>query len=310
MIWILGGLHIWLSQVRSPFSFELIEANLLMLAAISLTNSHVAATLILLYGKKDLRKQFWFHSLVMPVVVLLLLVSTLASPVFRGLFIWLFIFLSIDHTIAQNYGVTLMYCHKGGYVLERWEKWCLKIIHHSLTWFAILRLLTFDEWIPRSYLGYNIPPLVPMPAQFAITAARVVMVSVVIFALAVLRKSITSGKLIPLPALFLLGTTIFFYTCGYQLSLAFLFVPTLLHATQYFAVLLRRNQDEQKAGAAEVTIRSSKRLFLFCSFLLGVALLNLTPLLLTYGGIPHATAWMCVFISVNLQHYLADRDIW
>ncbi len=310
LVWILFGIHLWLCQGQPSIGTELPEeAFLLAFGSILLTNSHVAATLVRLYEKKEVRHHFWFHSFIMPACVVLMIVITLSNPICMAVLLRLSICLAVDHTIAQNYGVTLMYCHRGGYVLQRWEKFCLKILHHALIWFVILRQLSYERWIPTEYLGFEIPRLGPIPVEFVNTASAVFSISAAIFALVIVRKTVSSGKTLPLPALLLLITTLFSYRCGVELSAAFLiFIPAFFHATQHMAVATHYKMQEQTTSQVEGS--KSKGAFWLRTFLIGSSILVLPPMLLSLIGIPFATAWVSVLICVNLQHFLADRDIW
>lgn len=319
LFWILVGLHIYLSGRSNPLNHALpFESILLLAGAAIFANPHTSATWLRLYKNRETRNKLWLHSYLSLFLFIPLMGWSISNTLVLALLIRLYASLTFDHTISQNYGVTLMYCYRGGYRLKDFEKICLKVMHHSLTWYAILRQFTYIEFCPKSHLGFKIPLLGPIPEQFCLTALAVLVLSSCIFIYCICARAIKNGEYIPVPALFLIITSIVMFTAGLELSGAFfLFTPSFFHAAQYLVITSYYNLKETGSASGMAPEEMNKLIFspanikyYFFLFFLGLGVFALIPLSISIFGVPFANAWAAIFICGGFHHFLADSALW
>lgn len=141
LFWLLICIHALLGNSRVA-EFLSYEGLLLSAGLVIFSNPHTAATLFRLYSDKKTRDRFWFYGYASLVFFSVLLIACIMNSTVLALALLLYFAFLIDHTISQNYGVTIMYCFRSGYQIHGKEKLLLKLTYQALTWFAILRQFT------------------------------------------------------------------------------------------------------------------------------------------------------------------------
>lgn len=326
LFWLIFIAHFYLARSSGSTNLALelpIEAPILLAGAAILSNSHVAATFVRLYENREQRNRAWFLSYFSLALVVALIVVSLLHPIAFAILLLLYTATVIDHTIAQNYGVTVMYCYRSNYVFAPYEKLSLKLMHHALIWYAILRQYTYPGWIPDQRFGFPVPLLGPLPEYFSIAAAVLLFISTVAFGIISSSNSVKSGRAMPLPAWFLIITSLLMFCSGFELvSTYFLLMPAFFHAIQYLLITtsyeLRQHKSADAAPASpDDSISLTRRLlsgpnlkYWLLIFCLGSLIFVLAPWCLTYSGIPYAKTSIAVLICVSFHHFLSDSVIW
>ena len=320
LFWTLVAFHLLIcTQLHQPINKMLpLEGVLLVAGGVFFANPHVAATHLRLYGNKETRNRLWFHSYASLVVFILLIAACVINPIVLAVLIRVYASLTFDHTLSQNYGITLMYCYKSKYMFENWERLAIKVMFHSLTWYSVLRQFTYIEFCPKAHLGFKIPLLGPIPEPFVQTALAVLVLSTLTSLFIFARKALVSRQMVPLPAFFLIFTSLFMFTAGLELSGAFfLFTPSFFHAAQYLVVASYYNLKE-KGEAKDLAPGEFGRMVLSRAnikyylklMLIGSSVFALAPFIITGSGVSFTTAWAAVFICGGFHHFLADSAIW
>ncbi len=293
--------------------------NLLLLAgAVLFANPHVAATHMRLYGKAETRKRLWFHCYGSLLLFVPLIAACVYNQLVLAVLIRVYASLTFDHTLSQNYGITLMYCYKSKYMFANWERLSMKVMFHSLTWYAVLRQFTYIEFCPKAHLGFKIPMLGPIPEIFVQSALAILVLSTLTTLFVFGKRALVSAQLPPIPALFLIFTSLVMFTAGFKLSSAFfIFTPAFFHAAQYLVLTSYYNLKE--SGAADEVVAEDFGKLLFSRqnlkyylslMLLGASVFALAPFIITSTGVSFTTAWAAVFICGGFHHFLADSAIW
>lgn len=320
LFWVLVGLHLFIcGQMHHPINQMLpAEGILLLVGSVLFANPHVAATHLRLYGNAKTRNRLWFHSYASLILFIPLIAACVANPVVLAVLIRVYASLTFDHTLSQNYGITLMYCYKAKYMFENWERIAIKVMFHALTWYSVLRQFTYIEFCPKQHLGFRIPMLGPIPEWILQTALAVLVVSTLTSLYIFGKKAWVSKQVIPLPAFFLIFTSLFMFTAGLEMSGAFfLFTPSFFHAAQYLVVSSYYNLRESGAGKdlspgefGSMVFSRANLKYYGKLMLVGSAVFALAPFVITSSGVSFTTAWAAVFICGGFHHFLADSAIW
>ncbi|MBX9688393.1 MAG: hypothetical protein K2X27_16915 [Candidatus Obscuribacterales bacterium] len=319
LFWLLVALHFKFNAPGQALNQSLpYETVLLLAGSVLFSNPHVSATLLRLYSKKETRNRLWFHSYLSLIFFTLLVGASLSNTFLLALLIRLYASLTFDHTISQNYGITLMYCYRSGFLLENKERLCLKVIHHSLTWFSILRQFTYIEFCPKKHLGFTIPMLGPIPEIFTWTALSVLILSSICFLAILARKAVKEGRHMPLPAYFLLFTSVIMFTAGVEISGGFfLFTPAFFHAAQYLVVATYYNLKEsgqtenvRPENMIRLLFSGANLKYYFGLLGLGTMVFALAPFAISLFGVSFTAAWAAIFVCGGFHHFLADSALW
>lgn len=309
VFWILVGIHLF--TIKSCMTQILpIEESFLFLGIVFLSNSHTAATLVRLYSNQETSNRFWLHSYASVLLLVPLLIACLSNSSILAVAALIYLAMLVDHTVSQSYGVTVLFCCKAGFELDAREKLILKLIHHFLSWFAILRQLTFPAFKPQS-LDYALPCLGPLPDIFANICGGVLLGLVLVFFARLFYRSIKTNAVMPFSAQFLLLTSLIMFTSCWQLSLIFaLFSTAFFHAIQYLVITTTYELKNNSFNSNE-----SQRLhcgkYWISLILTGSCLFFAVPYLISQiTAVPFSTAALAVMICASFHHFFADRVLW
>ncbi len=319
VFWILVAAHIYFSHGQPYFDKLPWETVLILGGSALLANPHMSATLVRLYGSSETRNRLWFYSYVVALLTVVLMGLSCANTIILSLLIRVYASLTFDHTISQNFGITLMYCYKSNYMFANWERRCLRVLYHSLAWYAILRQFTYREFCPKHYLGFDVPMLGPLPEIFCQIALAFLVTSSVAFTFVVLRNAIVKKQFMPLPACILLVTSIIMFAATLQMSMVFfLFTPAFFHSIQYLVVTTSYNLRDrgltdgvEPAKVPRLLLSKANLRYWGSLLLIGTAILGLMPLAVSYAfHVPFLTAWTVAFICGSFHHFMADSALW
>ncbi|MBX9722982.1 MAG: hypothetical protein K2X81_16385 [Candidatus Obscuribacterales bacterium] len=306
VFWLLVAAHLYFSKGHQYYDKLPWETALILGGSALLANPHMSATMVRLYGTSETRNKLWFYSYVVALITVVLMGFSCANTIVLSLLIRLYASLTFDHTISQNFGITLMYCYKSKYMFANWERLCLRVLYHSLAWYAILRQFTYREFCPRHYLGFDVPMLGPLPEIFCQTALAVLVASSVTFASVVLRNAIVKKQFMPLPAAVLLVTSLIMFAATLQMSAVFfMFTPAFFHSIQYLVITTSYNLRDrgltdgvEPAKVPGLLLGKENLRYWGRLLLIGTTGLGLLPLAVSYAfHVPFLTAWTVAFME-------------
>src|SRR5262249_54104584 len=119
---------------------------------------------------------------------------------FTGLLVRLTLAWSIQHTMAQAYGVALIYCMKQKFVLSKREREVFYWMFQTGLAYLIVRMFTYTNFLQADLYGVPLPIIGPLPEWICATALGVFQLNVLLFVGMLLRKWIRDRALMPFPA--------------------------------------------------------------------------------------------------------------
>ncbi|MCB0393001.1 MAG: hypothetical protein KDD25_00495 [Bdellovibrionales bacterium] len=318
----IGGLSILVLGVLSLFiGMDRSENVTLFAAAMTwfINDPHFSATNYRLYGNKGNTKQFPITSYVIPVLILLGVVASLANPSeVAPYFVKLFVIWSPYHFSGQSMGITMVYFHRAGLRLSKWERFALStFIFSSFTSVVLFyesghSLNTQHFGIPYESFG------VPM---WSVQVSRAIMsLAAIAFSGLMIRKSFKEKVKIPfivfLPAI----THFVWYVGGFNFRSFDELVP-LFHSVQYMFIALTVQLKSVADAKRETRITKSQFLgrslkwwainiaggFLLFRFLPDLA--ERFPAISQSIGSPIFIAGV-FSAAVQLHHFFVDGVIW
>ncbi len=313
LFWLLVLIHIslvWaLGRKVVDFPFEMA---LLFLGNVVLSNAHISSTLLRLYGDRVVRKRLWYHSYLTALIFAVLMLASCCNPIVFTVAILLYLSFQIDHVNSQNYGVSLLYCYRAGFILSAPEKAMFKVVHHALGWYAILRTMTYPAFIPQSGFGIELPMLGPLPELVVNISGAVLLCSLISFFVLLIKRSKNSEISMPLPAAVLFLTNLLMFTAPIGFAQVFyLFGSTFFHSVQYVLVSAFYKQREQQLLSFEKSLLGSQLRYFVSVTLVSSLFIAILPFVLSkLFALAYDKSWVIVLVSVSLHHFLADRELW
>lgn len=285
--------------------------------------THVAATLLKLFGSEQMRRRYAVQSSYVPMAALFIYISGLVIPGFTAVLLKLYLLWVIQHFIGQTYGIVLVYCHKRNYGLQKIEKNSLALILNSTAAFAIIRQLTYEQWHTDTMLGEHIPFWGPLPPLIYDFALILLQFSTTVFCALILLKFVLHRRTFPFPAMLTMFTMLAALLLPQNASdVLWVYLPALFHGSQYIGLTLsgelKRHESiaitegpEKPATASSNEPPKQVVLRYFSSLLLvAVALYVMVPAVITLFGYSWQSAFTNLFCVVNLHHFLTDMAIW
>jgi hypothetical protein len=223
----------------------------------------------------------------------------------------------VQHFTAQTYGITLLYCYKGGCRLTAIEKRVIALVLYAAGAVAVVRQFTMPEFAGNGFLAQHIP-YVQLPMVVNDIAVGQMCVAAGGFIIMVLSRLVRQSAPIPLPALLTLITGVVIYLPSRDLSgIIWLYVPALYHGSQYIVLTLvhylKETGRSQRADANELwSLARTECGIKYAGFLLlaGLFIFVGLPRLLQELGCDYTTAFASVFCAVSFHHFLTDAVIW
>lgn len=270
LVWILFVFQVFAIEVAGSMFLSDVLAMFATIGAHAFGETHIAATLFILYGTRLFgqaavrrsgprvpersKNSFVVQSIYLPVVGALVCLSGLLIQGVTGILLKIYLLWVVQHFIAQAYGIALIYCHKHSYQLQRIEKQSFQFLLNSMAAVVIIRQLTDERWSTSNMLGIEIPFWGPLPAAVYEAAVLALQCGTVLFCALIVAKFVRERRSFPLPAMLLVVTIVATFLLPHVWSdLLLLYVPPFFHGTQYLAVTLSRHiRDHNNSVAPEV----------------------------------------------------------
>jgi hypothetical protein len=316
IVWLLFALQYWIVDPSENVFYAGLLSISATIAAHTFGETHIAATLFRLYSNKAMRRKHFGLAVFLPIVTVLLCACGLHIPGFTAILLKLYLLWVIQHFTGQTYGFVLIYCFKRGYLLNRLDKLTLACLLNCSAALAIVRQLTFEQWSAPAFLGQQLPFWGPLPEAIYDICVFALQLSAIAFAFRIVKKLIVERTQFPVPAMLLILTIISTLVSQQDAaSVLFIYVPSLLHGTQYLALTLSQNLKEHHcdlpADKIWTVIFKNVGLRYFGSLILvAVALFIGVPALISLFGFSWQLAFANVFCLINLHHFLTDMHIW
>lgn len=280
--------------------------------------SHQPATLWRVYVSKRTRDTIGPYVTASGVLFLVLGIYGLFNPVFTGYMVRLTLAWSIQHTLAQAYGVSLIYCLKRKYQLTKQERDVYYWMFQTGLAYLVIRMFTYTNFLQGDLYGLPLPIIGPLPEWICTSALGLFQLNAIVFLAMVVRKWRRDGLLMPFPAAATAVMAFITLSLTYVLPAAFvIFIPTFYHATQYVCVTLAYYLKERGLPPDLPPSKISKMLktevtvtYIVIIAATGALLYIGLPRLLYEIGLNKTIALCVVYCVFNLHHYLTDAAIW
>jgi hypothetical protein len=283
-----------------------------------IASSHQPATLWRVYVSKSTRETIGPFVTLSGLLFLACGIYALFNRDFTGILVRVTLAWSVQHTLAQAYGVALIYCLKRKYYLSQRERNIFYWMFQTGLVYLVVRMFTYTNFLQGDLYGLRLPILGPLPQCICATALLIFQLNTLLFAGMVIRKWWRDKVVMPMPAL---ATTIMaFATLSFTFVLpaAFvIFIPTFYHASQYLVVttayyLKERGLPEDTSPSRIAKLLASNVVFNYIVIVAATgALLYIgLPRLLYEVGFDKSVCLCVVYCIFNLHHYMTDAAIW
>jgi hypothetical protein len=286
------------------------NADITLRTFIVFNGAHFAASTLRLYTKPGAKKEFPLLSWVFPFVCLGAVGLGLWSPVIGRNITALYFTWSPYHYAMQTYGLAVMCSMRSGAKLEARDKTQMWLVCLLPFLFAVLTAPDggLSWFISREWLA-TAPALMFMyrGVVTVVTAATVLLPISLFWQFRRLR-----GRNVPLLALVLQLTNAMWWLGTTYMNAWFW--TAMLHSIQYLIIVSERHVAEQMArcdrhGPLHRPIVYAAG-FYGVSFVLGVVLFFLTPLIYVPFGYTPTQAFTMMTWVINLHHFIVDGFIW
>lgn len=280
------------------------------------TAPHSAATLARIYQSDKSQRQFFFYSRVLPFAYIALAIGAWNSPAVLATIATVSFLWNIQHWVSQSYGVSLIYCYKRSYRLNKLEQRVFWLLMNAMTMFVVIRHFTYKTW-NFNYVGIDLPFYGVIPPWVLSGWYALLALCCILFAGVLVRKAVKDNQLFPFPALLVILTT-----AALVWALSRKGVPDLwmygvifFHGAQYLAVTTSYFLKERSVTINSTTVwsalSSSKCLcYLGLLFMIGVFMYLGIPSLFWHLKFDYIRVSAIAVIIYNLQHFATDFAIW
>jgi hypothetical protein len=283
-----------------------------------ISSAHQPATLWRVYLSKNTRDSIGSYVTVTGILLGICGVYALFNKDFIGILVRLTLAWSIQHTMAQAYGVALIYCMKRKFYLSKIERDIFFWLFQTGLIYLVVRMFTYTNFLQGDLYGVKLPIIGPMPEWVCSFALGLFQINALVFAGMLVRKWQREKILMPLPAF---ATTVMAFatlSLTYVLPATFvIFIPTFYHASQYLVVttafyLKERGLPSGVSPFKIATMLKTEVVFNYVVILAATgALLYIgLPRLLYEIGFDKSSCLCAVYCVFNLHHYITDAAIW
>lgn len=328
LLWILFGLQIYWFHWTSPDPAAPGAAGtaaffLLLMSTLGghiFADAHTVSTYVRVYSTKENRERFRLYTYYLPWCSLLLFSLCLLYPQAAGFCVYLHLMWVYQHYVGQSFGISLIYCYKRGYFFKNWERETYRWFMHSISAFVITRILCFREFTPNQFFGVALP-FYDLPKPIFYCARTWFLVMTIAFVGIIVRKYILEKKLIPIPTLALIITSMGFgLLSGMASAVVWLYGAPFFHGSQYLAVSLAFYLKEKAPDAAGVKAVSRHLLKGFFSaeglrywaivVSGGMFIYVMIPHVLENYGYTFGMVATTIQACINFHHFVTDGAVW
>jgi hypothetical protein len=316
LVWILFGMH-FLIDTYSPWSAEAL--GLMFISAMGMhvfTEAHTVATLPVVYRDKATISRYSGYTCGLATLSMILIPFAILQPIIAGALVKIYLLLVPHHFMAQTYGIFMLYLAKRRCRLHVLERRIIVLFVHSVTWFAVLRQLTYRQWSGETFYSLHIPFWGPLPQEILLVGKTVLIIATALFIAMLIRRQLSTVlPAIPLPAQLALATSTAAFVLDYQShGLYWLYLAAYYHGAQYMVIVSA--QRIKQRGLIEPEKIADKLVSVnILGFYILIAALSfifflLIPYLLTLTGYDFYLSLAAIFTIVNIFHILTDGAIW
>ncbi|MBU6455465.1 MAG: hypothetical protein KGS72_27080 [Cyanobacteria bacterium REEB67] len=308
---------------RVPESVSSDPASWWLLTVIMLVNyvfadSHNTATYLRIWGSEEDRSRFKFYRTWLVYSALLLFAVGILVPAFIGVLVYLYAITVFWHYAAQCFGISLIYCYKRDYVMNRFEKESFRWFIYGMVGIVSARTFCFKSASPSVFFGVPMPFWGPWPIEIYDLARGLFIASAILFVLTLLGKYFRSKQLFPWQAVLILAALLTLaLSRDAAKAIYILFVPGLFHGSQYLAVCLSYYLKERglpegmsSAEIAKVALGTPGLKYLGIVILSGMFFYVGVPHFFSQIGFNFASISGLVLACVNYHHFVTDAAIW
>ena len=140
--------------------------------------------------------------------------------------------------MAQSYGISLIYCYKRGYYLNKIEKFIVASMVNATIVFMVVRMFSSPDFNLRALNGFTVPYWGVLPEWSGFVALTALQISVLSFVAMIINRYIKTKQMYPLPALLTIMTLIMLVIVarGAFATLWWAFSTNWFHSCQYLVV--------------------------------------------------------------------------
>lgn len=268
------------------------------------------------YVKPEVRKRLGYLAGFFCIV----LIPVILNPIWATALAKIYVILLVQHFAAQAYGVSMLYCIKRRYTMNKVEKEILHWVFNCLTIMVTARALTYREFSGCEFFeGLVLPFWGPLPPLIYQVSLGAFIVSVLLFAGMVVYKFVHQKLLFPLPALMATMTIIglYFVTLSNHEPMVGIIMSGFYHGSQNFVVALACHLKERGLPDNVPPSKISSMLLTpytirYCFFIAtaGVLLFVVLPRLLTLLSVPLQITIAGVFALQGFHHFITEGVVW
>jgi hypothetical protein len=327
LLFVCGGFCLFLTLLYCGLASRLTAGtreyiNVFLLAGTYLLSQpHLGATLVRLYGEPENRRAHPLIAYALPIWLVLgcaLSLYLFGSANTMHLLVGFYMAFIVHHVLAQSYGIALMYCGRAGFVMTVYEKELFKGILYTAIAVAIIG--QYAQIGNRSLLpGYEYYSQFALPYLDLQIAIGMLFSLIFFFAGSQIKRYANNEELMPLPAVMTMGTAVLAVILSQGVDLNYwLFMPAFFHASQYLAVVLAYKwKDNLLAGCAPRAFAA--RPLSFCGFvmeqchsylLVGLLFSVVIPCCFFLKGFNVLEPFKTAFLLLSLHHFAADACLW
>lgn len=316
IVWLLFAVHTLLIAQGAVIPQALVSLS--AIGVLIFSETHTASTFLVVYRNADVRSKFSLYTRWLALACVVLALLGITVPGVTPILVKIYLLMVPHHFIAQTFGIAMLYCIKRGYKISCWEREVLMLFLRSVTWFAVLRQLTYKEWSGKDFLSVPIPFWGPLPEWICNAAEYSMLFSAVLLCVMVLWRTLRTGEMLPVPAQLTILTGVSAFVLGpIATGFFWLYVSAYFHGAQYLMIVTAQRIKEHGLPEGMPTSKIAGQLFrgpalrfLGLTGLVSFGIYNLIPQALQYSGIQIMTSAAVIFTTVNFFHIITDGAIW
>jgi hypothetical protein len=269
---------------------------------------HFAASTVRLYTKKGMYQRNPFHTLMLPMVSIVIVTVCIASDETLGRnFFYLYLTWSPYHYASQAFGLAAMYGHRSGAKLLPGDS-------RLLWWTAILPFLYAFLNSDTGGLSWFVSKtwIQTQPWLAALLDSTQSALGIMAFTVPVLLyfQARKGGR----PGLPMISFAILFSNGAWWIALPYLSAfgwVTVAHSVQYLAIILifHVREKQPNGGSTGEIVREVLGFYGKC-LVLGYLLFQVLPYAYVALGFPLASSLLVIAAGINVHHFIVDRVIW
>lgn len=318
LVWIFNLLHTVAAQAIVLNPVLQIQLMLVVIGTHIFAEGHITATLARVYRNDTVRESLSAYTYWAALGCASLILAGLYVPGMAGIIAKIYLLWVVQHFTAQTFGIGLVYCYKRGYYFKNSERMIFSLLMNSTAAHAIIQQLTVKSIGSAPFMGIAIPFWGSLPGWILTASTYFLISSAIVFTAVVVKKFLRDKQIMPLPAILTILTGILIFTIGFDAgNILWLYVPIFYHGSQYLAIStsihLKEHGLPQNTSHHDIakllTDKPALRYFGLIA-LLAIGIFIGVPRILEQLGFNYTIAFVSVFCSVSIHHFITDQAIW